>query len=299
MANGGLTGRGRRSLASARVVARTFDPRCRPLPDFVVIGAQRSGTTYLYEQLIAHPQVEPPLRKEVQFLTLHWRRGTRWYRSHFPPRHHAGQRTCEASPYYLFHPDAPRRAALALPNTRFVAILREPSARALSHHRHNRANGIEPLGFEEALAAEPERLATDPDGRHHRLYSYVARGLYAEQIRRWRAAVGDRLLVILSDDLFRNPLSTLDQVQAFVGLDRWPPERSDIRAHRSLAPTVAPTTRRRLQETFAAPNRELALVLGRDLSEWMPVGPGDRSSSDTLASSLRPPVPDHHRLEAR
>jgi hypothetical protein len=273
------------------------------LPAFVIIGAQRAGTTTLYEHLARHPQVRPPVRKEIQFLTLHWHRGLRWYRSNFPiwrgPRQFSG----EASPYYLFHPAAPRRAALTLPSARFIALLREPSARAVSHYLHNRANGLEPLDLDEALALEAARLDDDPTGRHHRLYSYVARGLYAEQVRRWRAAVGDRLLVLLSDELFEAPRETLGRVQAFIGLDPWQPDDFPLHSpNRSAAPAIEPTTTRRLQETFAAPNRELEALLGRDLTVWCSpregVGP---SFDDARLPSVAWPdsSPDQHRLGTR
>jgi hypothetical protein len=253
----------------------------------VIIGAQRAGTTSLYQHLLQHPQVHPPLRKEVQFLSVHWDRGLPWYHRHFPVARRAEQRTCEASPYYLFHPAAPVRAAAALPDARFIALLREPSARALSHFAHNRANGVEPLSVEDALAAEHDRLDADRDGSAHRLYSYVARGLYAEQVTRWRDAVGDRLLVLLSDDLFRDPRQTFDRVQAFVGLDQWEPADFQVHSpHRMIAgPPISASLRRRLQERFAAPNRSLAEVLGRDLSEWY-----DDPSPDASLTPQRQPT---------
>jgi hypothetical protein len=272
------------------------------LPSFVIIGAQRAGTTSLYEHLARHPEVRPPVRKEIQFLTLHWHRGLRWYRSNFPTRRASRQSTGEASPYYLFHPDAPRRAALVLPSTRFIALLREPSDRAVSHYLHNRANGSEPLDLEQALALEAARVGDDPTGRHHRLYSYVARGLYADQVRRWRAAVGDRLLVLLSDELFDDPGRTFQRVQTFLGLDPWEPPDFPVHSpHRSTAPAIASTTRRRLQETFAAPNRDLAEVLGRDLSEWSP-GRRSLASYDERAVLRAEPAggdPEHHHLGTR
>jgi hypothetical protein len=122
-------------------------------------------------------------------------------------------------------------------------------------------------------------------------------------VRRWRAAVGDRLLVLLSDELFEAPRETLGRVQAFIGLDPWEPD--DFLVHspnRSNGAAVASTTARRLQETFAAPHRELAEVLGRDLSVWRSPGLRVVPSFDdrrlprverTGASQ------DHHRLGTR
>jgi hypothetical protein len=262
-------------MVDAIVEARTLDPRPRPAPHFVIIGAQRSGTTALYHHLADHPQVRTPLRKEVQFLTLCWDRGLPWYRRHFPVLRDSTLRTFEASPYYLFHPAAPVRAAAALPHSRFIAILREPGARAVSHFRHNQVNGVEPLPIERALDLEEVRLADDPDGRHHRLFSYVGRGLYAEQLRRWQAAVGDRLLVLLTDDLRLEPQRSLDRIFAFVGLGPWEPDGVPMYGPRPTpAPELAEGLRRRLQERFAAPNRQLAELLGRDLSGWSDGAPG-------------------------
>jgi hypothetical protein len=95
----------------------------------VIIGAQRAGTTSLYHHLVHHPQVRPPLRKEVQLLSVHWNRGLPWYHRHFPVARDPQLRTCEASPSYLFHPDAPVRAAAVLPDASngfsrgFVAVI--------------------------------------------------------------------------------------------------------------------------------------------------------------------------------
>jgi Sulfotransferase domain len=174
--------------------------RLRPLPDFLIIGGQRCGTTSHYYYLRAHPQVLAALVKEVHFLSLHWTRGEGWYRAQFPLRAgKAGRRpaaplTFEATPYYLAHPLAPSRAAPLLPEVKLLVLLRDPVSRAWSHYRHMVRLGLEPLSFEEAIAQEPARLAgeverirSDPhyDAVRHRRYSYLARGAYAEQLQQW------------------------------------------------------------------------------------------------------------------
>ena len=128
-----------------------------------------------------------------------------------------------------------------------------------------------------------------PSGRHHRLYSYATRGLYAEQVRRWQSAVGDRLLVVLNDDLLEDPRRTFDRVQAFVGLEPWEPDDFHVPpASRGAVAGISPATRRRLQEWFAASNRELAEILDRDLTRWAdPLGTdhGPRGSGETVLRS--------------
>src|SRR5581483_4847486 len=104
------------------------------LPDFVILGTQRGGTTSLYRWLVSHPDVAPAMKKEVHYFDDHYHHGLRWYRAHFPVRR-AGRITGESSPYMLFHPLAPERAAADLPDrTRFIVLLREPAESAISQY---------------------------------------------------------------------------------------------------------------------------------------------------------------------
>jgi len=140
--------------------------RRRGLPDFLVIGAQRSGTTTLFYDLCRHPQVAGSPVKEVHFFDHHFSRGVGWYRSFFPPtaaqeraRRRGGELLGgEATPNYLFHPAAPERAAETVPHVRLIAILRDPVDRAYSHYRKSVERRVERLSFEAALAAEERTM---------------------------------------------------------------------------------------------------------------------------------------------
>jgi hypothetical protein len=210
--------------------------RFRVQPTFLILGAQRCGTTFLYECLRAQPGVMGAREKEVHFFDLEFHRGLGWYRSHFPAsaavRARAAAGTSpvavgEASPYYLFHPDVPRRVERCLPAARFVVLVRDPVDRAYSHYRHERALGHEQLVFEEALEAEERRLAGEEqrlltDERYvsfaHRHFSYFSRGHYAVQLRRWfERFPRDRFMVIASEALFSDPQGTVRRVLRFVG----------------------------------------------------------------------------------
>jgi len=139
----------------------------------------------------------------------------------------------EATPDYLFHPLAPARVATDLPDCRLVVLLREPAARARSHWQHMTRIGFEHLSFADALDAERERTESDlarlvagepvvvgPLLR----YSYRARGYYADQLERWLAVFpAEQLLVLRSEDLFRDPGATLSRVEQYVGLSHWLP----------------------------------------------------------------------------
>ena len=160
----------------------------RPPPDFLIIGTKRGGTTSFYFDLIAHPSYvrlyPPPVpglkqdaTKGVHYFDTNYTRGERWYRSYMPTsaaRTRAARRSGgpvvagEASPYYLFHPVAAERAHASVPEARIIALLRDPVSRTHSHWKERRRAEAEVLDFEEALAAEPGRLAGErraPDRR--------------------------------------------------------------------------------------------------------------------------------------
>jgi hypothetical protein len=229
------------------------------LPGFLVIGGQRCGTTSLHSYLAVHPQVRAATGKELQYFSLHYGRGERWYRGHFPPSS-PGMVSFEASPLYLFHPLAAERAAATLPSARYVALLRDPVERAWSHYLHTRSYGQEPLDFAAALAAEESRLAT-PDG--WRRYSYAARGRYAEQLSRWLAYVPrERLHVIRSEDLYADPAAVYGGVLEFLGLDPFTPAEFAVHTRRADRSGLPSGVARSLREYFTPHNDRLADLLG-------------------------------------
>lgn len=263
-------------MRSIRAAGRLPTASRRSLPDFVIIGAQRGGTTSLYRRLVEHPDVLRPLGKELQFLTLHFSRGVRWYRANFPATGR-GEQTFEASPYYLFHPQAARRAAEVLSDAKFVVLLRDPAARAYSHYLHSRNLGFESLSFQDALAAEDDRLAEAGDRgldtavglRLHRNFSYVQRGMYLHQLQRWLSAVpSGALKVIKSEDLFQRPEETYRDLLEFLQLRNFVPEQ--FGRSKSSGGATKPMNlalRSRLREVFADDSEQVRRLLGWD-SAW-------------------------------
>jgi hypothetical protein len=254
----------------------------RPLPDFLIIGAQKAGTTALYAYLRQHPAITGPPWKEVSYFDRQYRRGPGWYRGNFPNRlylrrMHARSGATpivgEASPSYVFHPLAPERAAALVPAVRLILLVRNPIDRALSHYHHEVALGREALSFEDALAAEESRMhgeverMRDPAYFSHAWwnYTYVSRGLYAEQLDRWLELFRrERLLVVPTDDLGAQPAETYGRVLEFLGAA---PHRLDSfpRIFSREYSQMEPSTREALRERFAEPNRRLYELLGRDL----------------------------------
>jgi hypothetical protein len=205
----------------------------RPLPDFLILGAQKAGTTALYAYLRRHPHITGPSWKEVSFFDRHWLRGEAWYRGNFPNVLRARDDLVgEASPSYLFHPLAPQRVDELVPEARLIVLVRNPVDRAYSHYHHEVALGREPLSFEEALAAEDERtageaerLASEPGYFSHAWwnYTYRARGRYAEQLERWLDFFPrERLLILSSEELLDEPGRTHAHVLQFLGAEPQP-----------------------------------------------------------------------------
>jgi hypothetical protein len=239
-----------------------------------VIGAQKAGTTALYAYLRWHPDIVGPSWKEVSFFDRHWWRGEAWYRGQFPVRAE-GRLVGEASPSYLFHPLAPERARSLVPDAKLIALVRNPADRAFSHYQLEVALGREPLSFEDSLDAEDERMrgelermVSDPSYFSHVWWNhtYVSRGRYAEQLERWYAAFPrEQILVVLSDELSQEPAETYGRVLEFLGAR--PHELSAFpRIFSREYEGMAPETRHRLDAEYAAPNRQLAELLGRDLA---------------------------------
>ncbi|MEO8289665.1 MAG: sulfotransferase domain-containing protein [Gaiellaceae bacterium] len=262
----------RRAARKARWAYRRATAPARRLPGFLVLGAQRAGSTSLFDDLCSHPGVVEPTHKELHFFDQNWWRGVGWYRRFFPVAR--DRVTGEASPYYLFHPLAPARVAATVPHARLIALLRDPVERAYSHYHLSRRYGHEELSFEEALdheaerlAGEEEKIAADPGYKSfsHRHHSYLARGLYAAQLERWFGYFPrEQIHVVRAEDLFADPAGTYGQILSFLGLA---PHELPRPAHRNKA-EYAPmekSTREHLTDFFREPNRRLYELLGRDL----------------------------------
>jgi len=160
------------------------------MPDFLIIGAQKCGTTSLYRYLIQHPQIEPAIKKEIHYFDLNYNKPIQWYLNQFPALKTQSDRiTGEATPYYIFHPHAPYRIKEHMPDAKIIVLLRNPVDRAYSHYHYAVERYGETLSFEEALDIENERLAGEMEkfqknpyykSRNYRCFSYQKRGIYIE-----------------------------------------------------------------------------------------------------------------------
>lgn len=253
-------------------------------PTFLVIGAQRCGTTSLNDYLAEHPGILCATVKEVQYFHRYYEKGECWYRARFPlvtaralERRRTGVTPVvgETTPDYLFDPRAPARVHAFDPRMKLIAILRDPVERAHSHWRLERRRGTEPLSFEDALDREESELvgeleclvATSGYVDAPFSMSYVTRGRYAEQLERWLELFPrEQLLVLLTKNLADDPRRSMAQVADFLGVPEWQAERYRTRGAQGEEP-IPPATRARLARAFAEPNRRLEALLDREL-DW-------------------------------
>jgi hypothetical protein len=207
--------------------------RNRPLPDFIIIGTQKSGTTSLHAYLSQHPQFLKPYEKEVHFFdggldpaVDNYEKGQPWYRAHFPFRRNGSAfRVFEASPLYIFNPLVPGRMFDLLPQVKIVAILRNPTERAISHYFHEKQRGYEALPLLEALLEEERRMESALQRKDYKNYSFIhhsykSRGHYGEQLERFFTLFpAQQILILTSEEFFRDQDNVLRQVTDFAGAD--------------------------------------------------------------------------------
>jgi len=208
--------------------------RSRALPDFIIIGAQKAGTTSLYAYLCQHPQILSPASKEIHFFDGdrspgedNFEKGESWYRSHFPRKSTLGidKKTFEATPFYLFNPLVPKRIFKLIPKVKLIVLLRNPTERALSHYFLEKRNNRESLPVLDALMAEDNRLESvikkkEYRNKAFRYHTYKSRGLYKNQIERYLNYFSRKqILIIDSEKLSSDTNNTLKQIFGFLDVD--------------------------------------------------------------------------------
>jgi hypothetical protein len=206
----------------------------RVLPNFIIIGAQKSGTSSMFFYLSQHPELAPSCKKEVHFFdgglisrTDNFAKGEAWYRAHFPLRKNMGahQKAFEASPSYMFNPLAAVRMHDLIPDVKIIALLRNPTERAISQYFQEKRRKREGLPIYEALQQEEERLRPAIERQDYKSeifirHSYKSRGRYKEQLERYlKYFPRQQLLVVRSEDFFTDASVTLKRVFEFVEVD--------------------------------------------------------------------------------
>jgi hypothetical protein len=237
------------------------------LPNFLIIGAAKAGTTWLYERLRRHPEVYMPGVKELAFFSRDGNEGkTReWYEKHFEAAPAVG----EATPAYLYHPQAPRRIANVISDVKLIACLRHPTDRAYSHYWMKRGLGGLDCSFREVVSEWQKEC--------------VKYSLYGEQLNRYFSHFNrEQLLILVFEEVISDPSDSLNDICTFLGVDDTFYRGQEWIANR---------------ENRAARNRSrLVFELIRDVGTWMRHTEGARQLLDAVkATGLTDLIKDANR----
>ena len=278
------------SLGFSQQLYRGMTNQLRLLPDFLIIGGQRCGTSSLYYYLTEHPGILPAFTKEPHFFDEYFAKGPAWYRTQFPTALQRGfgksvfgkeMLTGEGTPYYIVYPHAPRRAFELVPQAKLIALLRNPVDRAFSQYWIEKQAGFETWSFEDAIEGEQERLAGELERMLHdenyyshsfRHFSYLTRGIYVDQLQNWlRTYPREQMLILRSEDLYSDPAAVVQQAFAFLGVSTGKhatefknyrrPSKNGYR-NKVIPPKLDPALRNYLVEFFRPHNARLYDFLG-------------------------------------
>ncbi len=278
-------------------------------PDFLLLGAAKCGTTALASHLGQHPEILLSEPKEPYFFEKEFDLGLAYYWRRYFARWQGERLVGEARHRNLYLPYVAQRVHTVNPEARLLVILRNPVDRALSHWWHWYRGGEEPLWFEQAVAADIDRIQRGQRISSDREFSlqdcpligpyrtYIDSGYYAEQIERYLALFPrEQLLVLLLEEFRADPTRSARQVVEFLGVDpdllpaatrvrrnrarplHW--SRALLRPYphvlRSLRsgglrgrPRLSPETRRALEAHYRPHNDRLRALLDLDLACWV------------------------------
>lgn len=248
------------------------------VPTFLIIGAQKSGTSSLFNYLIQHPDIiSPIIPREVHYFDLYYNRGPQWYMSNFPLSR-KGKITGEKSPYYLYHPLVPERSLAFNSGFRLIVLLRDPVKRAYSHYNHQVRKGRESRPFREAVKTEMNRVESEHDrlargeinySFTHQHYSYLSRGRYVEQLDLWTKFFPRKQIYLeTSERFFREPQTVCSEIFQF--LDLPPATISSEKRHNSRTyDPILKTDQEWLANLFHQSNAKLADEYGVDINNWL------------------------------
>lgn len=250
----------------------------RVLPNFIIIGEQKCGTTTLYDHLIQHPQILPALRKEIHFFDNHYNVGLNMYKAFFPTNDKIQKNdlsiTGEASPNYFHHPLVPKRIKENLPNVKLILLLRNPVERAYSHFIMMKNGGFETLSFEQAVEYEKQVFKEGKISwiNQYRVFNethhpYLMRGIYVNHLKRWLEIFPRNQISIINSENFKsNKSQILKQTFEFLNVSSY--RLKDLK-NKNVAKydSMDLDTKKILEEFFKPYNKELYDLLNIEF-DW-------------------------------
>lgn len=241
--------------------------------DFLIIGAQKSGTSALEAYLSFNPEIGMANRKEVHYFSSDvmfklptWLRET-WYQQYFEGRKINQKVVGEATPNYMVEPRFIDRIHDYNSAIKLIVILRDPVSRAYSHWNMQCQRGLEHRSFDQAIADNLDQLKAKNELDH--TVSYIARGHYAQQLSYILSVFPrDQVLVLFQQELKLDPLKVMNQLVGFLGVS--PYRRMDsIHVHtRDYHEPMSDTVKKQLTTYFIPEIQALEELLNVDLSNW-------------------------------
>jgi len=252
------------------------------LPNFIIIGAAKSGTSSLYEYLIQHPSIYKCLVKEPNYFAIYFHKSLEWYRTYFPSsltKFYVEKilknkfSTGEASTQYYWYPHAAKRVKELLPNVKIIVLLRNPIDRSFSHYQMEVRHGNEQLSFEDAIKNESSRTKDEYKkmmndtmyfSPKYTMQAYIEKSIYINAIKRWTDHFPlNQFLFVKSEDLFENTTEELNKILRFLNLSEFKLKKYDV-IRKGTYSKLEPKIRNELRVFFKPYNEQLYEYLGKD-----------------------------------
>ena len=257
---------------------RIMTNQLRVLPDFVVIGSTKSGTTSLHYYLIQHPGIIS--ERNVHFFEYMQTNSIEWYRAYFPTKAYKNFKKLtvgEQTATYLFHPLIPKRIHTTIPNAKLIVVLRNPVDRAYSNYTHQVREGIEKRTFEEAIKSELKRIEicknnseykiNNDDFSNHVIFSYLRHGIYVDFIKAWMEFfTKEQFLILPTYDLNNNRAKFLKQVFDYLNVQNFEikdVERQNVGEYKKLDKSM-----RKFLVNYYRPHNERLFKLLEKNFDW-------------------------------
>jgi len=249
----------------------------RLLPNFIIIGAMKSGTTSLYYNICEHPCVKPASYDEIGYFDVNFHLGKNWYKSMFPTVIEKQRilskfgkfQTGEDTPFYFWNKDAAKRIHNMLPEIKLIIILRDPVYRAYSQYNNGVRDGLEKLSFEEMLQVEMKNLEEDPSNIYEKFFksrSVLVKGIYAEQLKIWYSIFKkEQIHIISTEELSTNAEITMNSVYDFLEL----PKHKIMKSKKMKSmkyPKMEQKTKEIISEFYKPHNKKLFELIGKEFN---------------------------------
>ena len=243
------------------------------IPDFIIVGARKAGTTSLYNYLIKHPAIAEPVTKEIHYFDYYYNKlPLAWYKACFGNKK-KWQIIGEATPEYLTNHYAAQRIHKLKPNMKIIILLRNPIDTSFSDWKMQVMKGNEYLNFHSAIKAEEERLRGEWSkvlrgeySEKYMMYAYLSRSYYYEYIKKYYEYFDKKqILIIKSEDLFNNPEVIMKEVYAFLNQPYIQQEYQIF--NKGFENSLSKGLRAEVSKLYKTYNKKLYNLINRDM-DW-------------------------------